>query len=438
MKGKSALMTGVAAVALVLSAQAGLAGKSASGSTSMPSSSASGVSQEQYNQLSDRVDAIENELQQSEVREGSDHDKVAGWKPMSGWWDNTTISGRMYFDFSNIENKNNGAKNSTQGTHFDLKRFYVSIDHKFNDTWSADVTTDVTYDSTQCTDSGCTASKAGASTTQVYIKKAYLQGKFDDALIVRAGSFDMPWIPFAEDVYGYRYVENTLVDRLKYGNSADWGFNVLGSFGSDLKFEYSLAAINGGGYKKPSFGLGANRSDAIDFEGRVDVKYDGFVLAVGGYDGKLNKETTPNPTTHTYQRFDAMLGYVANGFHVGVEYFSDKNFNNITSSATTTDSGDGWSGFGAYQFTPEWAVFGRYDTDNPTKGTAKLQPLYSNDYYNIGIEWTPVKIVNLSLVYKHDEGSKGSFGDSNGTIGGTSATTNGTYSEIGLFGQLRW
>ena len=141
MKGKSALMTGVAAVALVLSAQAGVAGKSASDNTS--GSSASGMSQDQYNQLSDRVDALENELQQSEVRAAADHDKVAGWKPMSGWWDNTSISGRMYFDFSDVTNKNGTTNNSQNGTHFDLKRFYVSVDHKFNDTWSADVTTDV-------------------------------------------------------------------------------------------------------------------------------------------------------------------------------------------------------------------------------------------------------------------------------------------------------
>ena len=31
-----------------------------------------------------------------------------------------------------------------------------------------------------------------------------------------------------EGVYGYRYVENTLVDRIKFGNSADWGVHVLG------------------------------------------------------------------------------------------------------------------------------------------------------------------------------------------------------------------
>ncbi len=424
MKGKSALMTGVAMIALVAVAQPGYAAKGTSDNTSSSSTMQSGPSNQE---LSDRIDALEAELQQSEIHAAADHDKVASWKQLSGWWDNTSISGRMYFDLSDITNKNGTTSNTSNGTHFDLKRFYVSVDHTFDQVWSADVTTDVTYDN----------STGGPGATQVYIKKAYLQGKFDPAAIVRAGSFDMPWIPFAEDVYGYRYVENTLVDRIKYGNSADWGLNLSGALGDAMKFEYSLAMVNGAGYKKPGMGIGTNRSQGMDFEGRVDVKYDGFVAALGGYSGKLGKDLGTGTTFHTYQRLDAILGYVANGFHVGVEYFSDSNFNNVT-TAVKTDSGSGVSGFAAYQFTPEWALFGRYDSDTPTKGTTKGQPGFNNDYYNVGIEWTPVKIVNLSLVYKHDAGSNGSIADSNGTIGGTSATTKGAYNEIGIFSQLRW
>jgi hypothetical protein len=454
MKGKSALMSGVAAVALVAFAQAGYAQKS--GSDSMSNSSPAPMAQPAQSgptneELSARIDALEAELQQSEVREAADHDAIAGWQPSSGWWDNTSISGRMYFDFSDITNKNNGTANVQDGDHFDVKRFYIGIDHKFDDVWSANVTTDFTYDTSQC--DGVTAgppascSSTGASATQLYIKKAYLQGKFADWFVVRAGAFDMPWIPFAEDAYGYRYVENTLIDRLKLGNSADWGFNVSGAFGDDLKFEYSLAAINGAGYKKPGFGLGTNRSKGMDFEGRVDVKYEGFIVAVGGYSGTLGKDlggTTPTPAYHTYQRFDVLAAYVANGFHVGVEYFTENSFNDITTSTTgITDSGNGVSGFASYQFTPEWALFGRYDSDSPTDGTAKNQPKYNNDYYNVGIEWTPTKIVNLALVYKHDAGSDGQYTDSNGAIGGSSGggtgnTTKGAYNEFGLFGQLRW
>jgi hypothetical protein len=367
----------------------------------------------------------------------------------SSWWANTTFGGRVYFDLSNVENKNAGVKNPQSGVHFDIKRFYLIFDHKFNDVWSADLTTDATFDTSQCnspvatTVAGATATSTcastGATTSSLYIKKAYVQGKFDDLAIVRLGSADMPWIPFMENVYGYRFVENTLIDRLKYGNSADWGAFLSGSTGSDFQFEYSLAAVNGAGYKKPAFGIGTNRSKGMDFEGRVDIKWEGLIAAVGGYDGKLGKDLGAGTTHGDATRFDATLAYVANGFHVGVEYFSDHNYDSVATSSTkmdpagdlVSDSGDGYSGFAAYQFDPSWSVFGRYDWDKPKKNVF-YSPKLTNEYYNIGVDYTAVKGVDLSLVYKHDTAKNGSVSDSNGTIG----PQTGAYNEIGLFGQF--
>ena len=137
------------------------------------------------------------------------------------WWANTSISGRDYWDITNINQKRDGVKQDDNGTSFDIKRFYVSIDHSFDDMFSGDVTTDAGYSS-------------ATGNTEVFIKKAYLQAKVSDAFIVRVGSADMPWIPFVEDTYGYRFVENTLIDRVKYGNSADWGVHVLGKLADGL------------------------------------------------------------------------------------------------------------------------------------------------------------------------------------------------------------
>jgi hypothetical protein len=128
MKGKSALMAGVAAVALIFSAQAGYAKKSSDNTSATPSTSTAPASDPRVDELSQRVDALEAELQQSEMREAADHDKVSSWKPMSGWWDNTSISGRMYYDITSVSNKHNGAASSTDGFNFDVKRFYVGID----------------------------------------------------------------------------------------------------------------------------------------------------------------------------------------------------------------------------------------------------------------------------------------------------------------------
>jgi type II secretory pathway pseudopilin PulG len=334
---------------------------------------------------------------------------VAAAKPKPGWEANTSVSGRMYYDLTDIQQKKDGAKVAPTGTSFDIKRFYVGIDHKFNDTFSGNITTDVAY--------------IGADgLTQLYIKKAYLQAKISDALIVRLGSADLPWIPFAEDVYGYRFVENTIADRDKFGTSADWGVHALGKVGM---FNYAVAVINGAGYKNPI------RTKSVDIEGRISTSFDGVTLGIGGYSGKLGKEIQGGVATpHTASRLDAIAAYANKQFRIGVEYFSAEDWNNVTTVAG--DKSDGTSIFGNYNFTPQISIFGRYDWVKPSRTVnSKLK----DGYFNFGVNYEPVKIVDLALVYKRDQIDNGALSTSNGTIGGTKK---GTYDEFGLFGQYRW
>lgn len=352
----------------------------------------------------------------------------------SAWWQNTKISGRMYFDASEYEQKANGTDvNSQKGVGFDIKRFYIGVDHKFDDVWSANITTDFLYDS------------SAKNATQIYIKKAYLDGHFDDAFDVRFGSTDMPWIPFAEGVYGYRYIENTLIDRVKLGNSADWGVHASGKF-ADGMIGYAVSAINGAGYKNPFGPSNQARLKSIDFEGRLSANFDNITLAIGGYDGKLGKDMQGATTHHTATRFNALAAYTDDNLRVGVEYFSANNFLNVAN--TTTDKDTGYSGFASYHFDPQWGVFGRYDwVEEKTTMANVLKP--RDGYYNFGIEWSPAKIVSLSLVYKHDSVDHGAISEQNGSgsLGSACApvtntppvcTQSGTYNEIGLFGMFQF
>lgn len=367
-------------------------------------------------QLNARIDALEAELQAAEQRSADDHNALSGLgSAASGWWSDTSVNGRMYWDVSYVDQETNGTRTGTSnGTAFDIKRFYVGIDHKFNDTFSANVTTDFTYDS-------------GSGTSQIYIKKAYLQAKVDDALVIRVGSTDLPWVPFVEDVYGMRYVENTLADRLKYGTSADWGVHFSGKIlGGALNYAFSV--VNGAGYKK----AGVFRTNGPDMEGRISTKFDDFTLAVGGYIGHLGVQYG-GAIHHSATRFDALAAWTPGPFKLGVEFFEANNYLSV-SSTTQTDHATGVSGFTAYKFAPEWTVFGRYDYAKKHIN-ALIPSSVPDNYYNVGIEWNPTKIIDFSLVYKHDQASHGSFSTSNGTIGGS---TNGNYSEIGIFGQVRW
>lgn len=369
------------------------------------------ISQDEYNAL---VHAAKNEDQENQkVAEK----QVAAAAPASGWWDDTKVSGRMYYNFSYIDNKRAGVRQSNSGVGFDIKRFYVGIDHKFNDIFSGDVTTDFTYDTA-----------TGAS--QVYIKKAYLDAKLSNALDIRLGSTDLPWVPFVEGIYGYRYVENVMIDRTKFGTSADWGLHANGKLGDGGMFQYAFSLVNGAGYKHAGTVV---KSNSIDFEGRLSANWNNFIVGVGGYSGKLGKDTEGAATFHTANRFDVVGAYKTADFTLGLEYFYAKNWTSVTSA--TSDSAEGFSVFSSYKFNPEWAIFGRYDYVEPNQDT---KTSLDDNYFNVGIAYSPVKIVDFSLVYKRDHAGLDSINTGNGRIGGLTAADSGTYDEVGLFGRFRW
>lgn len=341
------------------------------------------------------------------------------------WTANTKIGGKAYINLSNLHQEVNGTKQGTSGTQAELKRFYVTLDHRFNRVLSANLTTDVRY-----------GSHGLSHDDVVYVKKAYLQADISPALRVRVGSADMPWIPFVEGIYNYRFVENTLIDRTKYGTSADWGVHVSGKLAHGL-INYAASAVGGQGYKTIS-----RNTDTIDLEGRVAIMpVQGVTLAVGGYTGKLGKSSAGQPNTpHTATRWDALAAYTHGPVRMGVEYFSATNWNTVTS--TTADKSTGWSAFGSYAFDKDFALFGRYDRVDPNKYT---QPSASDKYFNVGLNYTGVKNVDIALVYKRDAADNVAISTSNGVIGcSTSATKtggctgNGTYDEFGIWTQFKF
>ena len=323
--------------------------------------------------LEQRTDA-QSDINLAQAKTNESLDDVASLKKLVN---DTKISGRMYFDATNINDTNNGTKTSKSGFGFDIKRFYLGVDHKFNDTWSMNLTTDFQYSS-------------AISATELYIKKAYVQYKYSDAFVLRAGSTDLPWVPFSEGANGMRYVENTMVDRLKYGTSADWGLHASGKLAGGA-FEYAGAMLNGSGYKNTT------RSKGVDFEGRVSyAPTDNVVIGVGGYTGTLGKETQTVNSLHTANRVDALVAYTSGNTRLGVEYFQATNWGNVLTAAS--DKADGYSLWGSMGLTNGGiTLFGRYDNADLSK---RLDPSLRESYFNVGIEFPIIKGVKLATVYK--------------------------------------
>lgn len=381
------------------------------------------LSKADFDKLMSRMDSLESELKSVKAAQAVTTTAVppgpsAGTAPIApasdlpGWLKGTSISGKGYANVSSINHESDGADLADNGVQTELKRFYFQVDHKFNDMFSARFRTDMRYNA-----------NGTSKDVLVYVKHAYLQAKFAPEFYARVGVADLPWVPFVEDLYGYRFVENVLVDRTKFGTSADWGVHVGGSFGKGL-VNYAASAVNGAGYKTLS-----RSSNTIDLAGRVDVHpMKGVTLAGGVYTGKLGKSSDVNTTFHRTTRWNAAAAYTAGPVRLGGEYFHASNWTTITSALN--DSAEGWSAFGSFAFTPQLAVFGRYDWVKPS---TELNPALRDRYFNIGLNYKPIKQIDLALVYKRDRAKNGFLSTSNGTIGGIDQ---GSYDEFGLFSQF--
>ncbi|MEO5962895.1 MAG: porin [Thermomonas sp.] len=355
--------------------------------------------QAQVENLEERTNA-QSDVNVAQAKANETLDDVASLKKLVN---DTKLSGRMYYDVTNIDDSKNNIKTDKSGFAFDIKRFYLGVDHTFNDKWSMNLTTDFQYSS-------------AISSTEIYLKKAYVQYKYSDAFVARAGASDLPWVPFAESSYGMRYVENTLIDRLKFGTSSDWGVHASGKLAGG-SLEYAAAALNGNGYKNPS------RSKGLDFEGRVSfAPTEHTVIGAGVYSGTLGKEKQTVDALHTANRVDFLAAYVSGNTRLGVEYFQAKNWNNVLTMAS--DKASGWSLWGSVGLTSGGiTLFGRYDQTDLSKS---LDPSLQDTYYNLGIEFPITKGVKVATVYKHT--------DQNNDALSKDLETN----EFGVWGEFRF
>ncbi|HSC46456.1 MAG TPA: carbohydrate porin [Gammaproteobacteria bacterium] len=302
----------------------------------------------------------------------------------------TTISNTGFIDFTSINTKNAGATVDPNGYGLDVTRWYLTVLHTIDDTWSTNLTTDFNLLSNKDSVGG----KFTEGETQVFIKKAYLQGKFSDMAVLHIGSYDMPWAPYVEGIYGYRFVEKTLTDRESFSNTADWGINLSGNNGM---FNYSASMVNGGGFKNPS------RSKGMDFDARLGfVPVDGLTIAVDLFSGKRGLDTETTPAVNTASRQDLLVAWKASGLTVGAEYMTADKYNDVlTPAGSPTTKSDGYSVFGSFDIpNTDYSVFARDDSFKPKKDTDSS---LEDKYFNAGFAWKTNKNLTWAFAYKNDK-----------------------------------
>jgi len=264
-----------------------------------------------------------------------------------------------------------------------LDRAYFSVSYDFNDVWSMALTTDVQIE---------TGLKKASS---VYIKKAYLQGKFSPAFILQAGVIGTPWIGHDENLWAHRYVSKVFVDTFGFDSSADAGIGIKGSLADGL-VDYHFTEVNGAGYANIS------KSNAVDFNGRIGLHpIAGLELDGQFRDGyKGTKDWDPVTKANTpgikYTLWQGLISYGQENWRFGGNYIHNKADDKTT---TITTKSDGFDVFGWVKFGNGFGVFGRYDYLKDKKDLVTINQ--KTNHYVAGLEWFAFKNVTFSAAYDY-------------------------------------
>lgn len=298
----------------------------------------------------------------------------------------TQVGGKVFVDATHIDRTTAAGRSDGSGYGVDLTRFYLNVDHRFSDVWSAHLLTDLQW-------------PRHDDPTDLWVKHAYLQGDFSKAFVLRLGAAATPWIGLVNQWYGYRYVEKDLIMRAKVGSTADWGVHALGALGSGRgDVDYAVSVITGAGYKKPRLGNGPDVGARVSWQPSAHT-----VVGVGGYHGTLGRDVDGREALHTARRWDVMAAYADERWRLGGQYFHADDWNRVLDPAG--DTSHGWSVWASMQVTPRVSVFARHDHLKPS---VSLDPERHDRYSNAGVEWQAGKGLRLAAVYKRERLRMGS------------------------------
>jgi hypothetical protein len=210
-----------------------------------------------------------------------------------------------------------------------------------------------------------------------------------------------------------------LVDRSKFGSSADWGLHVGGRLGGE-RLDYAVSVVSGRGYKNIS------RSGRMDVEARLAyLPRKEWVFALGAYSGTRGKDLESSPAQHTARRVSAMAAYIGESTRIGVDYFQADDWNTVT--APESDTSDGWSAWASHAFDERYTVFARMERASPSRD---LDSHAQDRYAHLGLEYAVTEGFDLALVWKQAALDVG-IHDAPGTL-----TRNRRSHEIGVWGQV--
>ena len=362
------------------------------------------------------------------------------WKPIRRLW------GLAFGDFYYDAHSDAGGRGSetnyggvpTYRNSFQFRRLYLGYDYDISKKFTAVVLL-ASEPNASTSVSGTTSIQNGDNLVDnkmaFYLKYAYI--KINDiwpgtSLLLGEQPVNT-WALTTETVSAHRWVERTIVDMHKLGNSFDVGAGLQGTFDPTTKnFGYNFIIGNNEQAVLPSAAT-ANTGFYKIFYGDIWAKLLDQHIYLDAYGDYV--KTAPATAAiggQSHNMFKGIAAYSVPVFTIGVEAFTDNITNGVTAVSGTTKTPTNATATGVSIFTygaiykDKVGFFARFDTYNPdhdfnqaytytvNTNLSSYNPYQKEKFYNAGIDFTPAPSVHLApniwLMDFNDQRAPGSTG----------------------------
>ena len=300
------------------------------------------------------------------------------------------FSGVVYGDyFYNIARDTSGTKgpalpntaipaagNAKNFNGFQLRRFYLT----FDDDVTEKIATRFRFEDDQI------AAVGGANT--LFIKDAYVtwKGIFSGSDLT-FGEQPTQALALSEAAWGYRSLDKTEQDLRGYVTTRDLGLSLRGRIDGEGKYNYSFLIGNNSNtgvetdkYKR--YYLTLQASPLTNFQ----------IALAGDYAALAPTKAAIGDNDKATVSLVAWYG-VKESYNIGAEAFSQNYTNGFTpktgavTGSTESIVAQGYSIFGSYNFSSEFAAILRYDIFDPNTGSADNAKGDSRNYLIAGVSW---------------------------------------------------
>ena len=267
---------------------------------------------------------------------------------------------------------------SGNGNAFEIQRAYLGYKYNMSESFSGHITLDVGAPEVDINDSVTVGTSLEMTAFLKTAAVAYSHGN----LTIEAGLIGLQQFKLQEKYWGRRYIYKSFQDWTKMGPSADLGAIVSYDFFDMLSADITVR--NGEGYKKLQSDKAFNTALGVTLEPLKGLVFRGFF----DYMKKDESITTVS----------GFAGYKNDLLSVGAEYNVQMNYGDVADHTMK-----GLSFYAGVKLTKKIEVFGRFDNlaSNTLNGETENWNVGKNGNLLIaGIEYTPIKNVNLAFDYQ--------------------------------------